>query len=351
MSSITISNRSSSNVTSISGSINAVVDESGSTSNGAVTITSPIGEDSDLQNLFQAGGTHSELGFSASVSVDDISIITDGLIDLPSIELNLDDILELPDPSEPDSSEDQDLILPSSDEDFSVNISTEDETITTTIPSTTSDSSSSEDSISGQITVSSPGDTEGTTTVEVSTDGTTTTTTIPGSSLGIRIVGDGDDEIIGTANPDLLFGGEGNDTINGGGGNDTQHGGKGDDLLIGGNGDDVLVGDFDNDTLTGGPGADLFVLRTVTVTESNFGDVITDFNPLEGDQIIVMGDLLLEDLDLEEIDLNDDGEDNATLIELDSSLNEGVLGIVLGSIDGAGQTTLELDNLTLVSES
>jgi Ca2+-binding RTX toxin-like protein len=349
MPSITISNRSSSNVTSISGSINASVDENGSTSSGAVTITSPTGEASNLQNLFQPGGTSSELGLSVSVSVDNISVITDNLTDLPNIDLNLDDIFDLPDPSQPDPDPNPDVILPPSGDNFSVDVSIDDQTTTTPIPATDPEPSSSENSISGEINVSSPGNPEGTTTVEVTTGGTTTNTTLPGSSLGIRIVGDGDDEIIGTANADLLFGDGGNDTLDGAGGNDTQRGGQGDDLLIGGEGDDVLVGDFGNDTLTGGMGADSFVLRPGTINELSTGDVITDFNPLEGDQIVIMGDLLLETLGFEPIDLDGDGTADATLIRLNSTVNEGILGIVLGSVDGAGQTTLGLDNLTLVS--
>ncbi len=343
MPSIKISNRSSSNVTSISGSINAVVDESGSTSSGGVSISSPIGEVSDLQNLFQPGGSFSELGVSVSVSADDVSIVTDDWIDLPSIDIN--DVIEYPNPSDTD----QDVILPPSDDNLSVDVSIEDQTTTTPIPSTDSDSSSSESSISGEISVSSPGNTEGTTTVEVTTDGTTTSTTFPGSSLGVRIVGEGDDEIIGTPNPDLLFGDGGNDTIKGGIGNDTERGGNGDDLLIGGQGDDFLVGDFGNDTLTGGTGADSFVLRPGTITELSTGDIITDFDPLEGDKIVIVGDSLVETVEFEPIDLDGDGSADATLIRLDSTVNDGVLGIVLGSVDGAGQTTLGQDNLHWVS--
>jgi Ca2+-binding RTX toxin-like protein len=349
MPSITISNRSSANVTSISGSINASVDENGSTSSGGVTVTSPIGEVSNLQNLFQPGGTSSEFGLSVNVSVDDVSIITDDLTDLPNIDLNLDDIFDWPDPSAPDPDPNPDVILPPSDDNFSVDVSIEDQTTTTSIPSTNPEPSETEDSISGEISVSSPDNPEGTTTVEVTTGGTTTNTTLPGSSLGIRIVGDGDDKIIGTANPDLLFGDGGNDTLDGAGGNDTQRGGQGDDLLIGGEGDDFLFGDFGNDTLTGGMGADSFVLRPGTITELSTGDVITDYNPLEGDQIVIMGDVLLETLGFEAIDLDGDGSADATLIRLNSTVNDGVLGIVLGSVDGAGQTTLGLDNLHWVS--
>ncbi|MGB3535870.1 MAG: calcium-binding protein [Microcoleaceae cyanobacterium] len=336
MSSITISNRSSSNVTSISGSINATVNESGSTRSGAVTVISPSGEISELLNQFQPEGTRSELGVSVSVSADDVSIITDDLTSPPTIDVNLNDLLEPLNPINLD----QDIILPPSEENLSIGVEIKDQTST--------EGSNSQSSISGSVSVSSPGNSDGTATVEVSTDGTTTSTTFPSSSLGVRIAGEGDDDLIGTETAELLFGDGGNDTINGGGGNDTQRGGQGDDLLIGGDGNDILVGDIGNDTLTGGTGADYFVLRPITVTEDSTGDAITDFNPTEGDQIVVMGDILLETLGFEPIDLDGDGSADATLIRLDSTMNNGVLGIVLGSVDGAGQTTLGLDNLTLV---
>ena len=58
-------------------------------------------------------------------------------------------------------------------------------------------------------------------------------------------------------------------------------GGPADDVLTGGYGNDTLYGDGGNDTLTGGPGADTFVF---TSTDDGM-DVITDFNPAEGDVI------------------------------------------------------------------
>ena len=52
--------------------------------------------------------------------------------------------------------------------------------------------------------------------------------------------------------------------------------------LIGGKGDDILNGRGGGDVLTGGPGADFFVI-------SSGEDLITDFNPAEGDQIVHRG--------------------------------------------------------------
>jgi len=56
-------------------------------------------------------------------------------------------------------------------------------------------------------------------------------------------------------------------------------GGPADDEITGGYGNDTLYGDGGNDTLTGGPGADTFVY---TGTDDG-ADIITDFNPAEGD--------------------------------------------------------------------
>ena len=69
--------------------------------------------------------------------------------------------------------------------------------------------------------------------------------------------------IKGTTKADHLVG-----TISG----DTIDGGRGSDWLDGGRG---------NDTLTGGAGADKFVLRA-----GGGHDVVTDFNPAEGDRVM-----------------------------------------------------------------
>jgi|SRR5439155_11221604 len=67
----------------------------------------------------------------------------------------------------------------------------------------------------------------------------------------------------GTNKADLLQGSASGDTIEGGRGNDWLDGGVG------------------NDTLTGGAGADTFVLRS-----GGGHDVVTDFNPAEGDRVM-----------------------------------------------------------------
>ena len=56
-------------------------------------------------------------------------------------------------------------------------------------------------------------------------------------------------------------------------------GGKNNNKLLGGPGSDILDGRGGSDTLTGGRGADYFVI-------SEGDDVVIDFNPNEGDQIV-----------------------------------------------------------------
>ncbi|WP_159790025.1 peptidylprolyl isomerase [Sodalinema gerasimenkoae] len=102
--------------------------------------------------------------------------------------------------------------------------------------------------------------------------------------------GQGDDVIMGGTGNDILHGNLGNDTIMAGGGNNVLRGGQGDDVLIGGPGNDVLIGDRGQDTLTGGAGADSFVFRgdtNIGRVDPNQADVVTDFNPAEGDRIVL----------------------------------------------------------------
>ncbi|MFT0214079.1 hypothetical protein VQ643_16000, partial [Pseudomonas sp. F1_0610] len=60
-----------------------------------------------------------------------------------------------------------------------------------------------------------------------------------------------DQNVVGTKDNDLIFGGFGNDILQGGDGDDTLYGGSGDDELYGGNGSDKLYGGSGNDILSG----------------------------------------------------------------------------------------------------
>lgn len=106
--------------------------------------------------------------------------------------------------------------------------------------------------------------------------------------------GEGNDTVQGAYGNDTIDGGDGNDELrgghdqdemHGGAGNDTMAGGSGNDSLYGGDGDDFLYGDIGFNTTEGGAGADTFLLDPMGVL------TIVDYNPGEGDRLIVDGDL------------------------------------------------------------
>lgn len=83
--------------------------------------------------------------------------------------------------------------------------------------------------------------------------------TCPGfeSDLRNQVVGTADaDVLVGTDGDDIICGLGGNDTLRGLGGDDLLRGGAGSDLLRGGAGSDTLRGQSGADILRGGPGAD-----------------------------------------------------------------------------------------------
>lgn len=94
----------------------------------------------------------------------------------------------------------------------------------------------------------------------------------------------------GSAGGQTVLGTDDTDVLNGGDGNDVLIGRNGNDVLVAGAGDDVLIGGPGIDTLTGGAGADLFLL-----TAEGGPDEITDFNPYEGDRIVVVDPAYITD--------------------------------------------------------
>ena len=100
---------------------------------------------------------------------------------------------------------------------------------------------------------------------------------------------DHNDVLAGDSRDNVLFGGDGNDKLYGGpgGGDDYLSGEEGDDALYGGIGDDFLVGGPGADRLVGGQGADGFRFEPGDTGDIN--DVITDFNPAQGDRIVLSG--------------------------------------------------------------
>jgi peptidyl-prolyl cis-trans isomerase B (cyclophilin B) len=141
------------------------------------------------------------------------------------------------------------------------------------------------------------------------------------SSSGAMMGLEGEDEIFGTDEDDIINGNQGNDTIFGLEGDDWLRGGKGNDSLIGGKGDDYLVGELGSDTLTGGEGNDTFILRADTasgVQDIADADLILDWQ--EGEGIAIVGEFdPAEDFSFELV-----GED--TVIKLGAS--DDILGVV-----------------------
>ncbi len=109
--------------------------------------------------------------------------------------------------------------------------------------------------------------------------------------------GQGNDLLFGSNGNDILLGQRGDDTLDGGDGDDILRGGDGNDLLFGGIGNDVLVGDGGTNTLVGGLGADVFVLQPGLAARAlDAADTIADFTPGQGDRIVIVGNLTLDNL-------------------------------------------------------
>ena len=108
--------------------------------------------------------------------------------------------------------------------------------------------------------------------------------------------GDGNDQITGGANWDVLYGGNDNDMLSGLGGsdqvygdagNDTASGGDGNDWVDGGDGDDDVNGDAGNDNVAGGTGAD--IVNGGDGDDNLFGDIDGSCDPLVAALTLVDG--------------------------------------------------------------
>ncbi|MBD2484234.1 FG-GAP-like repeat-containing protein [Planktothrix sp. FACHB-1365] len=104
-----------------------------------------------------------------------------------------------------------------------------------------------------------------------------------------QVSNDGNEEILGTAESDQIFGKEGNDNIETGEGDDDINGNQGNDYINAGNGKDKALGGKDNDQIDGGDDDDdLFGnLDNDTIAGNDGNDSI---NGNEGDDLIDGGD-------------------------------------------------------------
>ena len=140
----------------------------------------------------------------------------------------------------------------------------------------------------------------------------------------------GNDTIGGIGETDTLYGNEDDDVINGNQANDLIIGGKGNDLLLGGKGNDQIYGDIGNDTLigglgqdilVGGPGVDTFFLPTKGAVSTDFlADTILDFQ-VGVDKIALTDGLKFSNLILTTVD-------NKTVVKIAG--NNQILGVVAG---------------------
>jgi Ca2+-binding RTX toxin-like protein len=89
----------------------------------------------------------------------------------------------------------------------------------------------------------------------------------------------------GTNTSETIKGTSSDDIISGKLGNDSLYGLSGNDSLFGNEGNDTLVGGGGKDTLTGGSGADTFQYLRFDDSKGPKVDLITDFNPAQGDKV------------------------------------------------------------------
>lgn len=80
------------------------------------------------------------------------------------------------------------------------------------------------------------------------------------------VTGNGNDQVTGNADNNLIITNGGNDVLSGGAGNDSLSGGSGADTLLGGDGDDHIKADIGIDVFDGGNGRDLL---DTTYTSAN----------------------------------------------------------------------------------
>ena len=99
---------------------------------------------------------------------------------------------------------------------------------------------------------------------------------LTGANNANRLMGGaGDDDLIGAGGADTLMGGDGDDDLDGDNNDDVLDGGAGDDTIDGGANDDTITGGAGDDDLTGGANDDIFVFSP---DDGNGVDVITDFD-------------------------------------------------------------------------
>ena len=161
------------------------------------------------------------------------------------------------------------------------------------------------------------------------------------------VAGSGNDFLTGDASDNTLVGGDGDDALSGG---------LGDDHLVGGAGDDTYTVDSGDDTIVVGGGADSLVMggrmtgaiRTDDDGDGNFDLELTGVSDGEVYTATVL-DQTNDGLTNVELDLSDDGVDNATSYSIDDTLIIGTDGadtLVSGDDGGAFFANAGNDQMT-----
>lgn len=115
----------------------------------------------------------------------------------------------------------------------------------------------------------------------------------------VILAGRGNDQIRAAGGDDYVNGNRGNDLIGGGRGDDHLYGNDGDDILRGRGDNDILQGGRGSDTLSGNQGADTFYFTSADFGGGPSVDVIRDYRPNQGDQIVdITGRLQIEHVGL-----------------------------------------------------
>ncbi len=104
---------------------------------------------------------------------------------------------------------------------------------------------------------------------------------------------DGNDNLIGDEDANVISGMDGDDSVSGNGGDDTLNGNAGNDYLNGGSGNDTLDGGSGNDSLHGGLGDDVYLFE-----RGSGKDIIYEYDATTGniDTIQFSADILPEDV-------------------------------------------------------
>lgn len=136
--------------------------------------------------------------------------------------------------------------------------------------------------------------------------------------------GDQADTLVLGAGDDYAEGGLGADNMSGGAGSDTLWGDEGNDTIDGGAGNDHITGGAGQDLLTGGAGADIFYFDAPADSQGTVADTVTDF--ASGVDVLSFFDEMLTAAGVDATEIHFMGNVNDDLLVL-SSMTGGAGGL------------------------